>query len=114
MKRLLYLPAVVKSRPFTLRAARARFPCLMSGRISVLTWEAEGLECVCCVAEQARTTERLWTMKRLRLIIRNLQQTQIRTLGNTQVRLDGLFHTGTLTSYSFTVKQINQNQILHS
>lgn len=26
VKRLLYLPTVVKSRPFTLRAARVRFP----------------------------------------------------------------------------------------
>lgn len=56
MKRLLYLPGVVKSQPFTLHAAGARFPCLMSGRISALTWEAEGLECVCCLAGQARMT----------------------------------------------------------
>lgn len=57
MKRLLYLPGVVKSRPFALHAAGARFPCLMSGRISALTREAEGLECVCCLAEQDRATE---------------------------------------------------------
>lgn len=59
MKRLLYLPAVVASRPFTLRAAGAHFPCLMSGGIWALAWEAEGLECVCCLAEQARATQAL-------------------------------------------------------
>lgn len=59
MKRLLYLPAVLKSRPSTLRAARVCFPCLMSGRIWALTRDEEGLECVCCLAEQARVTETL-------------------------------------------------------
>lgn len=63
MKRLLYLPGVVKFRPFTLHAAAAfRFPCLMSGRVFALAWEAESLECLCCLA--AGTAERLWTGKR--------------------------------------------------
>lgn len=57
MKRLLYLPGVVKSRPFTLRAAGARFPCLMSGTISALAWKEDGLESICCLAEQERATE---------------------------------------------------------
>lgn len=43
VKRLLYLPAVVKSRPFTLRAARVCFPCLMSSRILALPQKVEGL-----------------------------------------------------------------------
>lgn len=48
---------------------------------------------VCLLPRWARATERLWTMRRLRLIIRNLQQTQIRTLGNAKEHQDGFFHT---------------------
>lgn len=71
MKRLRYRPAALRSRPSTLRAATVCFPCLMSGGIWALTRDEEGLECVCCLAEQARVTAGLWTMKRLQLIIRN-------------------------------------------